>query len=253
MGNDTYFVELTKLIMGSYKINGEKKVTLICHSMGCLYTLFYLQAAPQVFKDTYIDKLVSLAGAYGGSVNSVETIMYGYDFHMNLPLEMLHLMRNISTRQPSTYFLFPKPEAFGKKVLVELEGVNYTANDHEKLLSALDLEEYIEMYHNMDSIVDTRTGPGVDTYCFYGNNVPTVEKLIAKTKEEMEGPLNAEYGNGDGVVSFNSLTLCTKWDTKNNRKHQVVYKAFDNSNHMSILRDDNVFDYIRPILANVQN
>lgn len=74
-------------------MNGGTSVTLIAHSMGAPMCLHFLQTMDQKWKDKYISKLITLAGAWGGSVKAVKVyavgeiyIFYGYE-------KILYLMK----------------------------------------------------------------------------------------------------------------------------------------------------------------
>lgn len=58
-----YFGKLKKLIEETYLANGNKKITLMSHSLGCPYTLVFLNKQTQDWKDKYILQWIALAGS----------------------------------------------------------------------------------------------------------------------------------------------------------------------------------------------
>ena len=57
-----YNLKLKKLVEDTYSGNGNKKITLMSHSLGCPYTLVFLNAQTQAWKDKYILQWIPLAG-----------------------------------------------------------------------------------------------------------------------------------------------------------------------------------------------
>jgi len=61
----------------TYEANGQKKVILLCHSMGSIMMLHLLQNKPQAWKDKYIRALVTLSGVWGGTVRALKVFLLG--------------------------------------------------------------------------------------------------------------------------------------------------------------------------------
>ena len=57
-----YFSKLKTLIEDTYSANGNKKITLMSHSLGCPYTLVFLNKQTQDWKDRYILQWITLSG-----------------------------------------------------------------------------------------------------------------------------------------------------------------------------------------------
>lgn len=55
-----------------------------------------------------------------------------------------------------------------------------------------------------------------------------------------------QYGNGDGTVNSKSLEACNYWSTM--QKEKVFHQVFPNADHMTILRDERVMDYIAQLM-----
>ena len=56
-----YFDQLKNLIESHYVRNNYRPVTLICHSMGCLNSLYLLNRQTDNWKELYVSRLISLA------------------------------------------------------------------------------------------------------------------------------------------------------------------------------------------------
>lgn len=64
----------------TYAENGNKSVMLIAHSMGGPMSLYFLHGQTQDWKDRYIKSLVTLSGAWGGSVKAMKVYAVGMFF-----------------------------------------------------------------------------------------------------------------------------------------------------------------------------
>ena len=65
-----YFNKLKALIEETYAENKNKKVSLLCHSLGCPYTLVFLNKQTQAWKDKFILQWITLSGKLNLSICS---------------------------------------------------------------------------------------------------------------------------------------------------------------------------------------
>lgn len=54
------------------------------------------------------------------------------------------------------------------------------------------------------------------------------------------------YGNGDGTVNARSLEWCLQWQDK--QKQKIYHVPMYNVDHMGILSDSKVLDYIQKVV-----
>lgn len=74
---DEYFARTKELIEETYAINGERKVYLICHSLGCLRSIHFLNLQSQEWKDHYIKEYITLSAPWAGSAQSLLALIEG--------------------------------------------------------------------------------------------------------------------------------------------------------------------------------
>lgn len=75
--NGEYFVRLKSLVEETYATNNNTKVILIAHSMGGPMCLHFLHGQDQKWKDKYIQSMITLSGAWGGSVKAIKVFAVG--------------------------------------------------------------------------------------------------------------------------------------------------------------------------------
>lgn len=74
-----WFVDLKKLVEDTYEANDKEPITFIAHSMGApLLTIFFHQQTEE-WKKQYIARMITIAGAYGGSAKVVKVFAVGDD------------------------------------------------------------------------------------------------------------------------------------------------------------------------------
>lgn len=67
------------LVEETYVLAGNAPVTLVVHSMGGPMSLVFLQQMPTSWKDKYVARIISLAGAWAGSAKAVKVFAIGDD------------------------------------------------------------------------------------------------------------------------------------------------------------------------------
>lgn len=68
---------LKALVENTYTINGNSRVMITAHSMGNLYTLFFLRKMTKAWKKKYVRGFVAVSAPLGGAVKSVRAMTSG--------------------------------------------------------------------------------------------------------------------------------------------------------------------------------
>lgn len=253
------FPRMVRRIENAVKTS-KKKAVILCHSMGCRLSLHFLQRQSPKWKKRNIARLVSIAGAFGGSITAVRGLTTGYDLGMEKP-DYLDYFRMLFHDHDSSYYLLPDPAAYSHhKVLATIDGVNYTVNDYEQLLTKLDLADKIPvLWRSMDGVkknstakdhrklVNVNRGPDVPVTCIYNDKEKTVDGVIMNTRNPWRNGLT--YGLGDGTVNTEGLSVCKRWEDRINNKGEVIVKNFPGL-HTNIMWGEGTLLYLMTILFN---
>jgi len=62
----SYFADLRRLVEDTWTLNDGRKVVLLAHSMGGLYAAYFLSRQPAVWKDRFIETLVTVNTPWAG-------------------------------------------------------------------------------------------------------------------------------------------------------------------------------------------
>lgn len=99
--------QLKELVEQVFASNNNTAVTLIVHGAGGPKLLHFLQEQSQEWKDKHVKRMVSLNGAWGGTVQSIETYTVGDDF--GLPYIEPSSIGNMEKTYPSLARMMPSP------------------------------------------------------------------------------------------------------------------------------------------------
>ncbi|XP_014215443.1 group XV phospholipase A2-like [Copidosoma floridanum] len=243
--NEEYFILLKALIEETYTNNNNSAVTLIAHSMGGPMSLLFLQRQTQLWKNKYISSLITLAGAWGGSVKALKVFAIGDD--LGALLLRGKILKDQQITSPSLGWLLPS-KLFWKndEVLVETQLKNYTFADMREYLIDINVPNAWEFRKDNEKYQLDFRAPGVELHCLHGEKVQTVEKLLYKAGVAIDGSPELVPGDGDGTVNQRSLEGCTHW--KGQQKQKIYHQPFPGVDHMKILSDAGVIDYVRKVL-----
>ncbi|KAJ8686526.1 hypothetical protein QAD02_022320 [Eretmocerus hayati] len=243
--NDQFFEKLKDLVEETYLINNKQRVTLIAHSMGGPMSLIFLQRQSQAWKDQYINSLITLAGAWGGSVKALKVFAIGDDLGAYLLRESI--LKDQQITSPSLGWLLPS-KLFWKddEVLVQTALRNYTFAEMQQYLIDINVPNGWEFRKDNEKFQLDFRPPGVELHCLHGINVNTVERLFYKPGVAIDGYPQLIPGDGDGTVNLRSLEGCTKWSGK--QKQKIYHQPFSGVDHMKILSDQNILQYIYSVL-----
>ena len=136
---------------------------MIAHSMGCTMGLYFLNQQTQAWKDKYIKSFVTLAGPWGGSVESLEVFAVGTDLipGQNLPI-LKDAVRYVERTQPSLAWMMPSPLFFDGDVLVVTTSYNYSTFNIGKFFKLLDVPNMAMMYEDTQGLLADLPNPGVE-------------------------------------------------------------------------------------------
>lgn len=246
--NQEYFVKLKALIEDTYKENNNERVMMVAHSMGGPMSLYFLNLQTQEWKDKYIKALVSLSGAWGGSVKAMKVYAIGDDLGSYVLNESV--MRQEQITSPSLAWLLPSQFYWKKdEVLVQTDKKNYSLSNLKDFFIDINYLDGWEMKVDTEPYTLNFTAPGVEVHCLYGTEVPTVEKLYYKPGTWLDGKPTLINGDGDGTVNRRSLEGCLRWQSQ--QKQKVYARPLPKVDHMAILSNINVLQYIQNLVNSV--
>jgi lysophospholipase-3 len=131
--NRQWFFDLKELVEETYRINGNVPVTFVCHSLGVLMSTAFLQKQTDSWKEKYIARMITLAGAWGGSKKSVK--IYAIGDNLGEFVLDSRAIRKAQISYPSLAWLLPSPLFFKPDdVLVRTKSRNYTMSQMEDFL-----------------------------------------------------------------------------------------------------------------------
>ncbi|CAH2067613.1 unnamed protein product, partial [Iphiclides podalirius] len=257
--NGEFFVKLKSLVEETYTMNNKSAVTLLVHSMGGSMALHFLRLQGQSWKDQYIRRLISLSTPWGGAVKALKVFAIGDDLGSLVLRESI--MRTEQITCPSLAWLLPSP-LFWKptEVLVQTHKFNYTIEHFQQLFTDMDVPNAWEMRKDTEEFTRDFSAPGVEVHCLYGYNISTVERLVYAAGAWLDGYPTLVSGDGDGTVNLRSLTGCLHW-AKQRRRARLGGRPLPNAGrpvkslplkgaeHLKILHDQRVIDYVLDVLA----
>ncbi|XP_069697972.1 lysosomal phospholipase A and acyltransferase-like isoform X2 [Periplaneta americana] len=244
-----YFVQLKNLIEETYRINGNKPVALLAHSMGGSMALHLLHGQSKQWKEKYIHSLISLSGVWGGAVKAMKAIATGENFGISALNETL--LREIERSLPSTVWLMPS-SSFWKpdEILIQTQKKNFTVNNFQQFFDDIGYPTGWEMRKDIEKYSDHTIPPNVEVHCLHGIGLKTVDRLnYGKYNPFPDEEPSIVYGDGDGSVNKRSLEGCLKW--RGQQKEKVHYLTFNKTSHFSVITDDRIITYLKKVLINM--
>ncbi len=244
-----FFDDLKSLVEKTYAANGNRAVVFICHSMGSPMALYFLNHQTQAWKDKYIKAMVTMAGVWGGTVRAVKVFAIGD----NLGTWIISSSGLMTTQRtnPSLAWLMPSDRLWKKdEILVQSDNINITVANFAEFYKGMKLPTGAMMWNDVKGLVHELTPPGVDVFCLHGSEVPTTERLVYKSFPKSKPTLLK--GDGDGTVNIRSLLACTEWENKQPGK-QFQHRVFPKLDHLELLRDDSVAEYVKNIVGSLND
>eukprot|EP00891_Asterochloris_glomerata_P001746 jgi/Astpho2/1746/fgenesh1_pg.00032_%23_73_t len=209
------FDNMTSLIEEAVKKNDGRKAMLVAHSMGSLVSLYFLDHKNADWLHKYVAGFVAISAPWEGSVKALKGSISGDNFDIS---GVPHgLLRPIQSKAPSAPWLFPTPDIWGDKVLVETaSGDKYrgTAEDIKRLLSDLDLKQQEAVYEVTRNLTYPVPQLDLPVWCLFGEDVDTDEGYVYDIEHfdstAPPAPTKIQQGKGDGTVNQLSLEACSK-------------------------------------------
>lgn len=123
-------MKLKNLTEETYEMNDNTPVSYIAHSMGALMLTTFFQQQTDAWKDKYVARMITIAGAYGGSAKAVKVFAVGDD--LGAWILRPKIMRLAQITFPSLSWLLPSPYFWKPdEVLVKTRLRNYTYSQLE--------------------------------------------------------------------------------------------------------------------------
>ncbi|XP_013400988.1 group XV phospholipase A2-like [Lingula anatina] len=241
-----FFLKFKQLIEETFTMNNNSRVVLVGHSMGNMYTLYFLNHQPQQWKDKYIRSFVSLAGPWGGAAKTLRLMSSGdslgfYSIILN-PLEIRPQQRSM----PSTAWLLPTDSVWSPDdVLVSRPGYNYTLKDYKKFFQDLNFMDGWYMRQDTEGLTRKLSPPGVEVHCVHGLGVKTPAAFSFTEKQWPDSQPTVTYSNGDGTVNSRSLEGCLLWQER--QPQSVYHYVIPNAEHMQLLYNADAIKIIKKV------
>ncbi|XP_055295032.1 phospholipase A2 group XV-like [Sitodiplosis mosellana] len=241
-----WFQNLKQLTEYSYGINKNTRVTFIAYSMGGRMLLHFLQQMPQDWKDKYLERTITLAVPWGGSVRPIQAVSVGYD--LGIAVFPNDKLKEMSNTFPSLAYLMPSKQFWEPdEALVIMDSKSYSLENIDEFFYDIGQPQMAEIRKDQ-SVYNNFTAPGVEIHCLFGANIPTAERLYFKSGFNSK-PVILD-GDGDGQVNRRSLWGCRHWEnTPAQAGHAVYFKEFKDVNHLKILYNSESINYILKIVT----
>ncbi|XP_015921524.1 lysosomal phospholipase A and acyltransferase [Parasteatoda tepidariorum] len=242
-----FFNAMKNMTEETYEKNAQTKVTFVCHSMGCPLMSYFFNQQTQQWKDKHIKAMVTLGGAWGGAVKAIKTFAAGENLGVFV-ISQINVRREQRT-SPSLAYVMPSQLLWkDNEVMMITDKKNYTKNDFYQLFQDIDFPDGYEMYKDtLPYALKGMNPPGVEIHCMHGINVTqTIEMLDYRNTSHFPDNPKLIYGDGDGTVNVRSLEACLLWQGK--QKQKIYHTPLNNVDHMGILADLHVLDYIKHVI-----
>lgn len=244
--NDFWLNKTIDLIENTYQMNDHVKITLICHSLGCLNTLNLLHVQPQAWKDKFVLRLITLGGPWGGSMKALKVFAMGDN--IDVSIISAAALKSALSSWPSMAWMLPSAKIWNETdVLASTMSRTYTVNDYEQFFKDLGDPIGWEMRKDTEKYLNPDLPPNVEVHCLFGDKLFTTERLNYES-ESLSGTPELVHGDGDGVVNIKSLRGCEKWVEKQEKSVNIT--VFPKLTHyFGMVTNPQVLKYIKNVLS----
>ncbi|XP_031480141.1 lecithin-cholesterol acyltransferase-like 1 [Nymphaea colorata] len=230
-----FLADLKGLVEKASSCNGGKKVILISHSLGGLWTLHLLNRNSLSWRRKYVQHFIALSPPWAGTVQ--ELIVFASGYSLGVPLVNPLLVRAEQRSSESNLWLLPSPVVFGRKPVVITPNRTYSASDIPEFLADIGFPEGVNPYKlRILPLMSELVAPLVPVTCLIGTGVDTPETLFYG-KDGFDRQPEVVYGDGDGTVNSASLLAAVSaWEGV--REQSLKVRRFPHVSHTSILKDE---------------
>ncbi|XP_031479919.2 lecithin-cholesterol acyltransferase-like 1 [Nymphaea colorata] len=231
-----FLADLKGLVEKASSSNGGKKVILISHSLGGLWTLHLLNRSPLTWRQKYVRHFIALTPPWAGTVQELLALASGYT--LGLPLVNPLLVRAQQRRSESNLWLLPSPPTFRHKPLVITPYRTYLASNLSEFLADIGFPEGMHPYRSriLPLMSDQLAAPLVPVTLVVGTEVETPEALVYDEHGFDKQP-EIVFGDGDGTVNLKSmLAVVSAWEGVENQSLKVT--KLRRVSHLSVLKDE---------------
>lgn len=241
---DGKYVEMLQaLVEETFTINGNEKVTLLSHSMGCLYSLYFLNQMFQAWKDKYIHQWIPTSGVFAGAGEGVLQIVSGSN--EGIPGVSGLTVRGEQRSYQSSLWLLPTSPTFQGVPLAITPSRNYTVDDYDALFTRAKFPTGTERLSLVANLTTALAAPNVATRHLYGLGVKTATQFRwDKDSDFPDTPPTAINGDGDGTVPSASLKSVEKWNVQ--MPGNFSSRVFAGQCHTCVVKNQ---DYINEVLS----
>ncbi|KAI1285615.1 Phospholipase A2 group XV [Halotydeus destructor] len=119
---------------------------------------------------------------------------------------------------------------------------SYTTSNYQELFEDIDYPVGYNMWLDTRNLTYKLEAPGVEVHCLHGVGVHTMEHLDYSGDKFPDQQPKIDFGDGDGTVNTRSLRGCLRWQGQ--QEQPVNYANFSGVDHMSVMTDSNVINYL---------
>ena len=240
-----WFDKMTALVEETYELNNRTKVTILSHSMGCLYGLWFLNQKDDEWKSKYIFQWIPTAGVFGGAGSGIKQVLSGDVSIVPIPGLTGLMVREEQRSFESSMILLPTAQVWGNRPLIFTPNYNYSVNDYEVLFQRSNFEHGFERYQLVANQTANLNPPGVHTVHLYGTDMDTPTFFRYSSDSNFDEEPETINGNGDDTVPIASLQSAGLLWKDNNNGMAFFEKSFSGQTHTGILKNS---EYTQDVL-----
>ncbi len=249
---DAWCLSLTKLIEKNCAMQ-ENPAILIGHDLGAVVANYFLVNAVQEWKDRFINKFISVSGAFGGCPKALRAVLSG----VSTPGNSRNF--NVAVKASSGLSLMlPNPMIYGSEPIIQFNQLSYSSKDIPKMIESVS-NEAAKILKISENVRDTSMkAPGVEVHILGGSDLDTESSykynmsLVNEPEKnapfyQLELPFNQKFNypdrfTGDGTMPKICLEYPIWWS-----KYQlqpVYFQFFTGLEHTKILSTLEPVQYI---------